>query len=539
MNIVFFVKALLAFALLFSSVSAYSQTLYLIGGALKTCSSMAPRNCTPNAQFPDIAKTHANFIVTKKAMKEIAALWPSNSQKRFNRTMRLLRRIPKDKIFTRSQLIKAINQHDSELYHQWSNREYYFIFDMLELPLMVNGKRVAELVLTKYNSEPASSDIIQQIATQVAKTPSQSLYLLTASSRDPYESADFYQGLFKAYGIKAQWLPLTPALAQAVSNQDCENLDHYRTSINQVFNRDYVYPDLTTKEYNLCMAGVEGVKKALQSVDAVMLNGGDQSLTRQVFYHNQSDAELPWTDMVRNKAVLIGTSAGTAVQSGGENQYGRVPMITNGSSIEALLQGAKNAPAPAANCDQHGGCEDLSADTLTYHDQGGLGSFNHGILDTHFSERGRTFRLAVLTQHSKQKFGFGVDETTALVVDTRKQQMQVIGKAGVVVTKVLGQNQFSYSFYPGGSEFTMAQLIEQQHQTEAQANDTRRTEVVENLVEEERMRATAQRLCDNGNLQVIASSDDLPRITIGRSAKTTCIKQPSGQYVVKDMQISW
>ena len=85
----------------------------------------------------------------------------------------------------------------------------------------------------------------------------------------------------------------------------------------------------------------------------------------------------------------------------------------------------------------------------------------------------------------------------------------------------------------------MAQLTEQQHQTEVQGNDTRRTEVVENLVEEERMRATAQRLCDNGNLQVIASSDDLPRITIGRSANTTCIKQPSGQYVVKNMQISW
>lgn len=539
MNIVLFVKVLLALWLLLSSVTAYSQTLYLIGGALKTCSSMAPKNCTNNARFPDIAKTHANFIVTKNAIKNIAELWPSNSQKRFNRTMRLLRRIPKDKIFTRSQLIKTINQHDSELYHQWSNREYYFIFDMLELPLMVNGKRVAELVLTKYNNEPANSDIIQQIATQVAKTPSQSLYLLTASSRDPYESADFYQGLFKAHGIKAQWLPLTPALAQALANRDCENLDQYRTRINQVFNRDYVYPDLTNKEYNLCIKGVEGIKRALLSVDAVMLNGGDQSLTRQAFYHNQSDAELPWTDIVRKKAILIGTSAGTAVQSGGENQYGRVPMITNGSSVEALLQGAKSAPAPAANCDQHGGCEGLSADTLTFHEHGGLGSFNHGILDTHFSERGRTFRLAVLTQHSKQKFGFGVDETTALVVDKNSQQMQVIGKAGVVVTKVLGQNQFSYSFYPAGSQFTLAQLTNEQQQTETSAAEASPTQVVKNLVEEERLRATAQWLCENGNVQILAASDELPRIRIKHSANTTCTKQPSGQYLIKEMQVSW
>jgi len=76
-----------------------------------------------------------------------------------------------------------------------------------------------------------------------------------------------------------------------------------------------------------------------------MLNGGDQSLTRKVMY-DDNGKPYPWTQAIRTRPLLIGTSAGTAIQSGGENQAGKVAMITNGTSLSALREGAHALAAP-------------------------------------------------------------------------------------------------------------------------------------------------------------------------------------------------
>lgn len=44
------------------------------------------------------------------------------------------------------------------------------------------------------------------------------------------------------------------------------------------------------------------------------------------------------------------------------------------------------------------------------------GFFNYGLLDTHFSERGRQGRIVRLADHTQVPFAFGVDENTALLV---------------------------------------------------------------------------------------------------------------------------
>jgi cyanophycinase-like exopeptidase len=65
--------------------------------------------------------------------------------------------------------------------------------------------------------------------------------------------------------------------------------------------------------------------------------------------------------------------------------------------------------------------EDPNAARLTGYGPGGIGFFPHGLLDTHFANRGRHGRLlqlladtAGLTRGDTR--AFGVDENTALVV---------------------------------------------------------------------------------------------------------------------------
>jgi cyanophycinase len=93
-------------------------------------------------------------------------------------------------------------------------------------------------------------------------------------------------------------------------------------------------------------------------------------------------------------------------------------------------------------------------DDLSYDMQGGFGFFNHGLLDTHFSERGRQGRIVRLADHTNVPFAFGVDEDTALLVQNNPSlgqvEMEVIGSNGVFVfdlrNKVRGSGS-SYALY--------------------------------------------------------------------------------------------
>ncbi|MCG9761497.1 cyanophycinase [Pseudoalteromonas sp. Isolate6] len=539
MNVAFFTRSVITVCTLFFSLTSSAQTLYLIGGALKTCSSMATKNCEENVEFSAAAKTHLLFSVDEMATKRFAGSWPTANKKHLKRTLKLLENLPLNKALSKTDLTQWVKQLDDELYREWSNKEFYFFFDMLELPLLYQHKRIPELVNTEGNSEVASTEILEDIVASITKTKDKKLLLVTASSRDPYESADFYQGLFQDYDIDAQWLPLTPALAAAINNNACKNLDFYRNTLNGIYNREAVYPDRTLSEYKLCQRGVEQLTRQIKSADAIMFNGGDQSLTKQVMYSSDTQTPYPWTVALKQVPIVIGTSAGTAVQSGGKNNFGNVPMITNGSSIEALQNGALNAAAPAQNCDMHGGCGKLISDSLTYDPAGGLGTFSYGILDTHFSERGRSFRLAVLAQQSGQKFGFGVDETTALKLEKTTGRFSVIGKKGVVVVEALTPQRFYYSFHPASSKHLMSALYNVAKNVQPPLKGKDKRLLISHLLEENALRDVVQKMCADQTQKVEASQQNLPTIYITRTSESRCDKQESGMYLVKNMAINW
>ena len=373
---------------------------------------------------------------------------------------------------SKKELLWLWRDVDSKQLNSLSDQEYNFVIDMLEVAqIKSDNTRLKERVNTALNSESAATEILQFISGSLKVNNSNpSMLAITASSRDPYESADFYEGLLSFPNVNSQWLALTPALAKAITTNKCDDLTTLRHSEMGLYQREHIYPDRTQAEYKLCKKGTDALVELINNSTGIMFNGGDQSLTRKVLF-DENNQPYPWTKALQSRPVVVGTSAGTAVQSGGQAHAGNVVMITNGTSLSALKEGAQAIDAPS---------ERSNSDSLTYNRFGGLGTFSYGVLDTHFSERNRTLRLGTLlddlnANKAQPTFGFGVDETTALVVIKSEagNLMTVIGKNGVVMVKSTEQAQaetktktktYSYSYWPVGSvidiknnDFTLSQ----------------------------------------------------------------------------------
>ncbi|MEO1404618.1 MAG: cyanophycinase [Cyanobacteria bacterium J06635_1] len=163
--------------------------------------------------------------------------------------------------------------------------------------------------------------------------------------------------------------------------------------------------------------------------NSFIFTGGDQSFITDCFFNEDPIAETR-TDTALIKAlqeqfddgaVIAGTSAGTAVQP-------VEPMITNGETYEALRDGPMSfvGSPPFDN-------------TLYYNPLGGLGFFEYGLIDSHFSERGRQGRLIRLASDLGVETTYGVDENTALVVTevgTPEVSFEVLGQGGVFISDI-------------------------------------------------------------------------------------------------------
>ncbi|WP_236234006.1 cyanophycinase [Pseudomonas tohonis] len=203
----------------------------------------------------------------------------------------------------------------------------------------------------------------------------------TANAANAKANGLYYANLLKSYGaVKAEWIPI----------------------------------DLDTIANNANPA----VISQINGMTGFFFGGGDQSRLVQTL-QTASRGDSPALAAIRSRyaagAVLAGTSAGTAIMVDG-------PMVTGGESYEALRYGPYTTP---------------SGDDLSYDPDGGFGFFDYGLLDTHFSERGRQGRIVRLADYTGVPFAFGVDENTGLLVQNNASlgqvEMEVIGTGGVFV----------------------------------------------------------------------------------------------------------
>ena len=430
--------------------------LILAGGALKTCSSMSQKQCKSTDKIAT-GKKRLLFKFSQNALERLQQTsafhnLDEESKKFFHSVIEHNYSNGGGENLKKNQFLDALDDAAEAMGKRNFIRNlvdpvYFALLDTHEVfQTDENGKRLREIVSVRDNKSPHSREIYNAFirrAAQIGETESPNIVVITASSRDYFESADFYLGAMTSAGGNPQWLPLSATWQAALhlnrlGVDGCAQLNKLHQDAN-VFDAQRRYPERANKLEDYC-ANPEEFYAVLAQAHGVFFNGGDQSKTLAALLTPDGKVSKALS-IIRSKVkakqlVVGGTSAGTAVQAGGVYQDYTVPMLTNGTSYAAFNRGIIFAKPPSVRCSEGSQCATgTQPDDLTIRPEGGTGLFNLGLLDTHFSERNREARLVMATLASQQRFGFGVDETTALMVDFGSEQtrLKVIGEGGVFV----------------------------------------------------------------------------------------------------------
>lgn len=167
----------------------------------------------------------------------------------------------------------------------------------------------------------------------------------------------------------------------------------YRTVFEELGVRNISILDVQGREDACERQNIEIMEKA----SLVFFTGGDQLKITSLL------GGTPLFKIIHERheqgCVFVGTSAGASVMSN--------TMIITGSDEESPKKGTlKMAP--------------------------GLGLIDNVIIDQHFAQRGRIGRLLVGIAENPESLGIGIDEDTAIMVNSNGE-FQVIGSGGVYV----------------------------------------------------------------------------------------------------------
>lgn len=284
------------------------------------------------------------------------------------------------------------------------------------------------------------------------KTPK--IGIVTASAdMHPFADADINTDAIRSAGAEAVYIPVNGGMRQALDRQDCNAADlYYDSYANTRSSRSYfhsalVYPELAEQQRRFCDNQGALLNTALKELSGIYFSGGDQARHLESFF--SKDAQGRYTvhseqlailreRYRQGKLVVAGTSAGNHIQGGGMWRGKPVPMLGGGDSYEALRAGFVNGNGPTLGTTPPDGGEGKYPPSS--YELGGMGFFQLGLLDSHFSIRTREGRLVRLTQQSGMDYGFGVDENTALVVSRPDAlgttHLSVTGAAGVLIVDV-------------------------------------------------------------------------------------------------------
>lgn len=427
------------------------QTM-LVGGSLSTCSSFSKRHCLEN-NFSADQKSSMLYEISNEAidrlenfMKIGASL---NTQKTLMPVVSQLHKMIKKGPLSRDELFDNFESYSLDsMVNGLEDSAYFALLDHLEFAqINKNGERKKEIANVEQSKLKSSvaiySAFVEQVEKRALKT-NQAAHILvvTASSRDAFEVADFYTSAFSSLGIKTTWLPIDASLADALDARPkaadaCARLSEYRKTHN-LFDRERIYPEYTRLQQHMCEQP-EQLLALIDSAQGIFINGGDQSKTLAALRSSNGQFAFYWQRVLAKvesfDMIVGGTSAGAAVQAG--NSYAKlpIPMISNGSSTQAIKRGAFAAFAPSQRCTSDNCEAAIGSDDLTYMPTGGAGLFTVGTVDTHFSERDREGRLIALAGSQSVRLAVGVDEATAMFFKKidEKVHLQILGENGVFI----------------------------------------------------------------------------------------------------------
>lgn len=230
--------------------------------------------------------------------------------------------------------------------------------------------------------------------------------IVPAASTKFDSSNQFKSDLIK-YGVKAENIEILP-----ISNHDfkgtSENESTWKTNMNS-----------------------DKLAQKVKGLTGIWFVGGDQTLiTGSLRNENGSDSKVLqaiW-HTYKNGAVLGGTSAGAAIMSN--------TMLAGGDSYGALSYGFTNTYNDMTQ--QEGGPAYLEK---------GLGFFQYGLVDQHFDNKARLGRLITTAYEkgNKNQLSYGIDEDTAMVVNNKAKQIEVVGRGGITLVdlaKVQANDKF-------------------------------------------------------------------------------------------------
>ena len=451
-------RILLALSLSLPASLVLAADLMLAGGTLPVCTSLSPGQCQEPGGWREDALKAPGFRVDADSIEA----WAQTAEARMHpgqleQIRRLLEALSEamdkqsngavDAAGFRHQFRRQsvdIDGHQvtgEALYAQMSDPAWHMLRDHFQLPpRSPDGRTLREEVRLHDSVNRDSVEIFERFV-DIARARNEGekplVLVSTASSRDPYDALAFYLQVFEQAGARVKWLPLDAAVRTARDLEDCGNLTRHQAEVLGSYRREHIDPQSHARQQAYCQDAKAGVK-LVEKASGLFLNGGDQWLTFQALIDDNGD-DAPEMTAIRNriaagKLILGGTSAGSAVQSA-------EAMVTNGSVPTSLLRGAvRHSPPPHPACDRDGTCpEGLRANDLTWHEHG-LATFPRGIVDTHFSERQRQFRLVRLLADTGISFGIGIDETTAALItlgsDDEGHAIETIGSGSTWIVDI-------------------------------------------------------------------------------------------------------
>lgn len=449
-----------------SLLAADGPRLLLAGGALPVCSNNSTAACVPG-KVPGAASLANRHRLDTAGIARVAdGGWLQNRESQRRDILATLRRWHQrggDLDFASRDLPDLLaasgKARDREAWTALAGFERDRVLDALERKVLV------ETVALGDSSAESGAAIYREFVTMARQASGRQrprLLVSTASGRDPFAAIRFYLSVFTEAGADVRWLPLDHALRAAQSDPPalCAELDRLRGDHLAAHDRGRLYPERAAELKAACLEP-QKLLDALNWADGVFLNGGDQSFTRAAWFDGdgrQPSAELSLLlqRLERGALVLGGTSAGTAVQSA-RPTTGPAAMIVSGPAIPTAAAVALRQLPPDPDCARAQACGDVDPDALMYQPEGGLGSFTLGVLDTHFSNRGREYRLARLLLDSGVELGIGIDETTALRLDREDGHWhgKVIGQGAATLLRRVDPQRVLRQRYPSGSQWVL------------------------------------------------------------------------------------